>query len=285
MSKNNIRLYEAAEMALKQLNNSANLGEILENIKKNRWYEFDCPSGRERSILSKSIERNKRIKKNELGDYTLIEPIKKLEMEKLKMQENKILKRIFISHYSQDEKYVKRIISVLERIGIKSEQIKCSSYESYGVPADGDIFDWIKENLKSEDTFVLFVMSEEYFTRPVCLCEMGACIINSQKYIPILIPPLTFENMQKGMIPGSKKAYMIDNIKGLSGIKEALERNFGLNPISTTIWNEFLEDYSTLIQNLIKNDKEDKEKREKESTKKRITIDEYLNAISDRNNP
>ncbi|MCU7757202.1 toll/interleukin-1 receptor domain-containing protein [Bacillus cereus] len=252
-------------MALKQLNNPANLGEILENIKKNRWYEFNCPSGRERSILSKSIERNKRIIKNELGDYTLVKPLKKIEMEELKMQKNKILNRIFISHYSKDANYVKRIINALEKMGIKSKQIRCSSYEGYGVPADGDIFDWIKENLKSEDTFVLFVMSEEYFTRPVCLCEMGACIINSKKYIPILIPPLTFENMKKGMIPGSKKAYMINDIKGLTGIKETLEQNFGLEPIPTTIWNDFLEDYSMLIQNLIEQDNKEKRKKYQEN--------------------
>lgn len=280
MLNRNITLFEASEMALKQLNDSANLGEILRTIKENGWYEFQCAPKSERTILTKSITRNKRIIKDTSGNYNLARSTDSSNSGGPQMKEDNTLKKIFISHYSKDEPYVKRIINTLERIGIASNQILCSSYESYGVPADGDIFEWIKNSLKSEDTLVLFVMSEDYFTRPVCLCEMGACIVNSHKYIPILIPPLDFQTMQKGMIPGSKKAYMIDDIKGLTGIKEAIEKNFGLEPIRTSVWNDYLEDYSTLIKGLIQQDKVKKE--EENRSKKRIGVEDYLNMIRDR---
>lgn len=263
MSNRTIALYEAAEMALKKLGGSGNLGEILGAIKENNWFVFKCASGQERGILVKSMSKSQRIIKDELESYKLIKSVEELEMREKKLKVEGFLKTIFISHYSGDQAYVKQIINALEKIGIKSDQIRCSSFEGYGVEADEDIFEWIRKGL-TDDVYVLFVMSESYFTRPVCMCEMGAVWVQSKKYTPILIPPLDFSTMQQGMIPVSKKAYMINNTNGLTEIKESIEKNFGLEPIRTSIWNGFLEDYSTIIDFLLLNDEKNRIVRESE---------------------
>lgn len=181
------------------------------------------------------------------------------------------LSKIFISHATKDKQYVKYLIKALKEMGIGNNQISCSSFEGYGVPADGDIFEWIKKGL-TEDVLVLFVLSETYFTRPVCMCEMGAAWVLSKKHIPVLIPPLEFNQIQ-GVIPHSKKAYKINDTLGISSIKEVIEDNFNLRPVNYNIWSEFLKDYESNINELIQQDEKEKLRR------RRRTIDEHLESL------
>ncbi|MGD6796620.1 toll/interleukin-1 receptor domain-containing protein [Metabacillus indicus] len=166
------------------------------------------------------------------------------------------LNKVFISHSSNDEKFVKLIIKFLKEIGINSKNIYCSSLEGYGVPADGDILEWMKSGLTG-DVLVLYVLSENFYNSPYCMCEMGATWVQTKTYIPILIPPFDYKNIQ-GVIPSSKKAYKINDNYGISSIKTTIEEKFGLTPINLNIWLDFIKEYELEIGQLIDNSIKDK---------------------------
>lgn len=107
--------------------------------------------------------------------------------------------KIFISHSSLDSKYVEKIIDLLEIIGIPSEKIFCSSFEGYGVELGKNFLEHLKSELNN-DVLVIFILSKNFYSSVVCLCEMGATWVKTNDHIPILIPPFNYDDM-KGVIP------------------------------------------------------------------------------------
>lgn len=143
------------------------------------------------------------------------------------------INKVFISHSTKDKDYVEELIDILETIGLKSTQIFCSSFDGYGIDLGEDFLERIKNEL-NEEVLVLFVLSENFYSSPVCLCEMGATWIKTSEHIPILIPPFDFENI-KGVIPLTQGFKINDSLK-LNLFKEKLEKVFNINPIDFTSW-------------------------------------------------
>jgi hypothetical protein len=104
----------------------------------------------------------------------------------------KAFEKIFISHSSKDKNIVEELIDLLESMDVKPSQIFCSSFDGYGIPLGSNFLDAIKEEI-SKNVLVLFVLSENFYASPVCLCEMGATWVLSRENIPIIVPPFTFE--------------------------------------------------------------------------------------------
>ena len=147
--------------------------------------------------------------------------------------DSKTVKKIFISHSSDDKKLVSEIVHLLSLIGVQDSSIFCSSLEGYGIPL-GD--NWL-QTLKSEvsgEVIVLFVLSPNYFESEICLCEMGAAWVLSKKHIPILIPPFDFSDMQ-GVIPLTQ-GFKVDNKHRWTELKTELEGIFNLSPKAPQIW-------------------------------------------------
>lgn len=107
--------------------------------------------------------------------------------------------KIFISHSSLDSKIVEKVIDTLEAIGVPSDKIFCSSFEGYGVKLGSDFLDVIKNELDNE-VLVLFILSNNFYSSVVSLCEMGATWVKTNQHIPILIPPFNYGDI-KGVIP------------------------------------------------------------------------------------
>ncbi|WP_108866751.1 toll/interleukin-1 receptor domain-containing protein [Aquimarina aquimarini] len=159
-------------------------------------------------------------------------------------------KKIFISHSKEDLIYVQQIINVLERVGIGSHQIFCSSYEGYGTPLGSDYLKVLKEELQG-DTLVLFVLSQHFFDSKICLCEMGATWILTQKHIPIYIPPFTPENVG-GVLP-TTQGMQINKKRQLIILKERLEKEFEIQKqISFMKWDRQIDDSLRVINEALK---------------------------------
>ena len=103
--------------------------------------------------------------------------------------------KLFISHSSEDKDKIKPLIDLIENIGVPHNQIFFSSHPAYGVDLGQNIFERLKTELE-DNVFALFILSENFYKSPVCLCEMGAVWIKSNKQIPILIPPFGFKDVQ-----------------------------------------------------------------------------------------
>lgn len=146
---------------------------------------------------------------------------------------NTNINKVFISHSSSDKIFVEEIIDLIETIGLNSTQIFCSSFDGYGIDLGQDFLERIKEEL-NEEILVLFVLSSNFYSSPVCLCEMGATWIKTNEHIPILIPPFDFKDIQ-GVIPLTQGFKINESLK-LNLFKEKLEGLFGLQLIDNSSW-------------------------------------------------
>ncbi len=162
--------------------------------------------------------------------------------------QNKNMNKLFISHSSEDKEKIKPLIDLIENIGVSHNQIFFSSHPAYGVDLGQNIFERLKTELE-DNVFALFILSENFYKSPVCLCEMGAVWIKSNKQIPILIPPFGFKDVQ-GVFPNSLGFKMNDKDQ-LNSFKGILETHFNLTPIHISRWEEKRDEYLLKINGLL----------------------------------
>lgn len=188
----------------------------------------------------KCYRRDMKILKDSIKDY-IEELEEQLEGESKRTQsitkfseELDKVNRVFISHASKDTECVEEIIELLEAIGLESNQIFCTSFEGYGIELGDNFLETIKEELSS-DTLVLFILSENFYESPVCMCEMGATWVLSKEHIPILVPPLTYADV-KGVIPLTQGLTINDSMK-LNSLKDKIEKVFRIeNQANFSTW-------------------------------------------------
>lgn len=105
----------------------------------------------------------------------------------------KDLKKIFISHSSKDKKYAESLVELLIKKGVNQKNIRCTSLEETGFkPGEPDFLEKIKEELIDKPLFIC-LFSENYLNSPICLNEMGAGWISSDKYLILLTPKTDFK--------------------------------------------------------------------------------------------
>ncbi len=155
------------------------------------------------------------------------------EPEQLKEEESSISK-VFISHASKDFEIVEEMIEILESIGLDSNQIFCTSFEGYGIGLGENFLDSIKGELSS-DSLVIFMLSQNFYESPVCLCEMGATWVLAKEHIPVLVPPLDYSDVN-GVIPLTQ-GFKINETLKLNLFKEKIEKVFSIeNKMSMSTW-------------------------------------------------
>lgn len=141
--------------------------------------------------------------------------------------------KIFISHSSLDIEVVGKVVDILEAIGVPSSKIFCSSFEGYGVKLGSDFLKVIKKELDS-NVLVLFLLSSNFYSSVVSLCEMGATWVKTNKHIPILIPPFEYDDI-KGVIP-TTHGMKINEKDKLNSLKDIVADFIGLDPLNTSVW-------------------------------------------------
>lgn len=193
------------------LNNRSNLLDIV--------YEYIIKGdARSRGISYTNFFKDKVT--SEEGVISL-EEVRNKNNEKEKKQINKEnkMKKIFISHSDADKEIIKKFVKLLKDIGVPKdkEHIFCSSYKGLGVDAGRSIPEYIKNELE-DDVLVLFMFSENYYSSPNCLCEMGATWVKTHDFIPIVIPPFEFKAI-KGFIDTSTLAIDLCSDEGLDNFK------------------------------------------------------------------
>lgn len=150
------------------------------------------------------------------------------------------MKKIFLSHASEDKVIAKHFKDLLETIGVRPEQIFFSSEAGYGIKLGGDLFSSLKKEL-SQESVVIFVYSDNFFTSPISMCEMGATWMLTKTHIPVLIPPFDFTKV-KGVFPTSI-GLMINDKHQLNQLKSQIEDEFGLKPRPLSSWEEKRDKY------------------------------------------
>lgn len=236
-------LKEASEIALRELNGPSNLGEILYYIKENELFSFNTKD--ERGILRKNLQRNEQIVEQN-GFYSLKNLLSDNIIENGNYKEEKISK-IFISHAHADQDYVRRIVDLLESLGVGEKQIFCTSCPPYGIGLSENFLDTIKKELNN-NVLVLFILSNNFYKSPVSMCEMGAVWVNSKEHVPIIIPPFKFEDI-KGVIPFTQ-GFKIDDDEALDYFQEYISRKMSIET-SVGKWNRKKKEFMDSINRLM----------------------------------
>lgn len=137
----------------------------------------------------------------------------------------KSMREIFISHSSLDKDIVDELVNILEAMKIPHDRIYCSSKPGYGTPFGKDFLKYIPEKLRS-GALVLFVLSDNFYKSPICMCEMGAAWALSSELFPILVPPFDFEQV-RGVFP-TAAGLKVNDCSELNALKEQLKPSFDI---------------------------------------------------------
>lgn len=199
-----------------------------------------------------------------LKELDALEPVKPAEEHPEERE-----KKIFISHATKDKEYVSAIVNLLESLGFREDEIICSSIPPYCVPLDNNVYDWLVNEFQHCDLHMIFALSRTYYSRPVCLNEMGAAWAMKHKWTAILLPGFAFSEIA-GCIDPAQVSIKLDDEDGdtlnfrLGELKDNLIAEFGLRTISPALWekkrNEFLKKIDEVLQ------KKSQEEPEEEST-------------------
>jgi hypothetical protein len=141
------------------------------------------------------------------------------------------------------------VIEFLEVIGVNSNQIFCSTYEGYGVELGENFLHRIKNELNS-NVFVLFILSKNYYSSVISLCEMGAIWVQTKDQIPILIPPFNYNDKQD-VFPNTH-SMKVNEPNKWNSLKKKITSIFDLEEIDFSIWERKRNNILNSVNSLIK---------------------------------
>ena len=161
---------------------------------------------------------------------------------------------VFISHAELDKEFANEIVTLFEFIGVKGkDKLLCTSVDGYRIPVGRDIVEYLREVFNNYDLFVIILHTHNYYTRPVCLNEMGAAWALKTKYYSVLAPDFNFTEMT-GVVNNKDVAIKIgaeDCEARVNQLKNALVDFFGLSQPDEDRWphyrGKFIENCSKFI--------------------------------------
>lgn len=166
-------------------------------------------------------------------DYYYNEQDDKNEIEKPQM--------IFISHSSSDKEYISAFVELLEALGLREDEIVCSSIPPYCVPLDGKVYEWLVDKFQNCQLHVIYMLSHHYYNSVASLNEMGAAWAMKQKWSAVLLPGFGFDEIA-GCIDSDQIGIKLDDSDiatlkfRLEELKEELTTEFNLQSMSPTVW-------------------------------------------------
>lgn len=137
-------------------------------------------------------------------------------------------KKIFISHSSRDKKLVSLFVDHILRLGIglRAEDIFCSSIEEMGIKNGADIRSHIQENIRNAE-FSFLLISKNYKKSEICLNEMGAVWAYDSNVRLYLLPGIKFTDI--GWLCDVREAEYINDDIALDALRQELVEYYSLN--------------------------------------------------------
>lgn len=143
-------------------------------------------------------------------------------------------KKLFISHAVKDKELADALVDLIETgTPLKSSDIFCSSLEGLGIPSGEDFISYIKSQIQEPESVIL-LLSPNYFASPFCLCEMGASWAMAHNILPLLVPPLTYDNV-KGVLSVTQ-IDKLNDVDDLNKFVTQLKEHLSLSEINLPRW-------------------------------------------------
>ncbi|MGL5051333.1 MAG: toll/interleukin-1 receptor domain-containing protein [Fusobacteriaceae bacterium] len=193
----------------------------------------------------------------EFGDSFKQDKIEVAEYKSEVKDEVEILKedkKIFISHSSLDKEYAEELVELLNKFGISSEEILCTSVSGtnlkIGTP---DFLLEIKKYLLTTPIFIC-LFSKNYLNSPICLCEMGAAWITSKEQRLMLTPETEF-SLASNVVLGKSHGMKIDKIDEILEMIEGVQEYFNISKKSGSESNRIVERYLRSVKDIFEKKK------------------------------
>lgn len=134
--------------------------------------------------------------------------------------------RIFISHASKDSVYGRELVKLLLYVGVPKDNIVFTSQPGYDIPSGVNIFNWLKDRL-TEKTFVIYLLSDNYYKSIACLNEMGAAWIAEKEHRTLLIPgfDVNNHNFLSGAIDPREKVVFMEKKESITEFVDFIMRS------------------------------------------------------------
>ncbi len=151
-------------------------------------------------------------------------------------------KKIFISHASADKAYMELLVDLLEFIGLDDTNLICTSVTGFGIPLGRPIYDFLRDSFNDYELHVIFAHSHNFYTRPICLNEMGAAWVAKTKYTSILLPDFNYNEMT-GVVDSGTLAIKLDDERTevyhrLDELYEIIAADFNLKKAVPARWEQ-----------------------------------------------
>lgn len=155
-------------------------------------------------------------------------------------------KKIFISHSSYDKDIVEKFVDHILQlgIGIKPEDIFCTSIEDLGIRNGEDIRKHIHENICNVD-YSFLMISKNYKASEICLNEMGAVWAYDNNVRLYILPDVDFKEI--GWLCDTRKADRINTPVPLDALHKEMIEYFELPDKET--WSRQRETFISYVNN------------------------------------
>lgn len=180
--------------------------------------------------------------------------------------------KIFISHSSANKNYGNALVELLRSVGIKEDEIIFTSNVAYGIPIGKNIFHWLKSQI-SDKPYVIYLLSDEYYSSIACLNEMGAAWVIENEHAVIFTPNFKTSdpNFQNGALDPREIGFHINDEDRLLSFIEHLKTNFTISTNSVLI-NQKIKGFLAQLTSFDEKPHETKEHKQLSTETKRETV-------------
>lgn len=159
-------------------------------------------------------------------------------------KDNRQDSKIFISHSSHDKPFGNALVNLLLRIGFDKTQIVYTGRHDTGIPFNNDdIFAYLKSQI-SDNAYMLYLLSDNYFNSIACLNEMGAAWIRQNNSSLLLVPGFSAddERILRSVVNARKLMQRLDHWSTMMRFAAGIAEEFGISVRSETL-NDACEEY------------------------------------------
>ncbi|MBY0063559.1 toll/interleukin-1 receptor domain-containing protein [Priestia aryabhattai] len=155
-------------------------------------------------------------------------------------------KEIFISHAAADKPLVDGFVRFI-RLGmdISNKNIFCITYNKGEIPSGDSFTEHIKININSAKIVILLI-TPNFLNSNFCMAELGAAWAMNKKIIPIIVPPLRFDSLERTPLK-AKQGIRLEEIDIFADELQKAEYKFTIS-----LFNEYGEEFKSQLDALIK---------------------------------
>lgn len=161
--------------------------------------------------------------------------------------------KVFISHSHKDQIIAKALVDLLEQAGLHRSNIIASSSPKAQLHTGSPLYRELRAALSDKNTFLIFLLSDNFYSSTVCLNEMGAAWVMDLDFQFMVLPGFSFEKVNGVIMENNPVGISLSRIDDvtLTRLNELFEKHiaprFGI-PIDLNAWTLALKDFINSVE-------------------------------------